>query len=198
MRRLLIVLLVLVSGAFAAGAPARAATIAVDLSSQTMRVSSGEGEVVWPISSARRGFTTPRGSYGVQRLEVLHRSRKYHNSPMPHSIFFHGGYAIHGTYAVGALGRPASHGCIRIAPENAAVLYRIVQAEGARITITGGAPAPGRQYAARADRDGPAALAQRQTPDLRGSYWEPDATALGYDRLPDTTLNHWWMDPAGM
>lgn len=75
--------------------------IHVDLSSQTMHVSSASGDYVWPISSARSGFSTPRGTYGVQRLEAMHRSHKYHNSPMPHSIFFKGGYAIHGTYAVG-------------------------------------------------------------------------------------------------
>jgi single-stranded-DNA-specific exonuclease len=35
-------------------------------------------------------------------------SAKYGNAPMPHSIFFYGQYAIHGTNAVGALGSPAS------------------------------------------------------------------------------------------
>jgi hypothetical protein len=67
----------------------------------------------------------------------MHYSRKYHMSPMPHSIFFRGGYAIHGTYAVGALGRPASHGCVRLAPGNAAKLFAMVQKEGARISISG-------------------------------------------------------------
>ena len=116
--------------------------IHVDLTSQTMQVQSADGaSYVWPVSTARRGFVTPRGSYGVQSLQRMHLSRKYHNSPMPHSIFFRGGYAIHGTYSVGALGRAASHGCIRLAPGHAALLYRMVQAEGARISITGSPPA---------------------------------------------------------
>ena len=85
--------------AFVHAAEARV-RVRVDLASQTMHVSSAEGDYVWPISSARSGFRTPRGTYGVQRMEAMHRSRKYHNSPMPHSIFFNGGYAIHGTYAV--------------------------------------------------------------------------------------------------
>jgi hypothetical protein len=38
---------------------------------------------------------------------------KIRHAPMPHSIFFRGGYAIHGSYATGSLGRPASPGCIR-------------------------------------------------------------------------------------
>jgi hypothetical protein len=73
---------------------------------------------------------------------------------MPNSIFFAGGYAIHGTYETRSLGRPASHGCVRLSPSNAAVLYQMVQAEGARITIAGSPPlhhvlayAPGRRAA---------------------------------------------------
>jgi lipoprotein-anchoring transpeptidase ErfK/SrfK len=46
---------------------------------------------------------------------------------MPHSIFFSGGYAIHATPHTGALGRPASHGCVRLSPGHAATLYGIVK-----------------------------------------------------------------------
>jgi hypothetical protein len=113
--------------------------ITVDLSTQTMNVDSASGAYSWPVSSARDGFVTPRGAYGVQRLETMHYSKKYHNSPMPHSIFFHGGYAIHGTYDLANLGRPASHGCVRISPANAATLYALVQKEGATIHIVGDA-----------------------------------------------------------
>ncbi len=124
-------------GVWATGAQA-AVNIEVDLSHQTMHVTSGNGETrVWPVSTARKGFVTPRGHYRVQSLQAMHYSRKYHNSPMPHSIFFKGGYAIHGTYATGSLGAPASHGCIRLSPDHAAQLYQMVEAEGARISITG-------------------------------------------------------------
>jgi lipoprotein-anchoring transpeptidase ErfK/SrfK len=67
----------------------------------------------------------------------MHYSKKYDNAPMPHSIFFRGGYAIHGTYATGALGRPVSHGCVRLSPAHAAQLYDMVKREGARISISG-------------------------------------------------------------
>jgi hypothetical protein len=138
--------------AFAVSSSAQARVhIAVDLSTQTMHVSSATGEYDWPISSARSGFRTPNGSYGVQSLQAMHRSRKYHNAPMPHSIFFSGGYAIHGTYEIAALGSPASHGCIRIAPSHAAALFQMVQAEGARISISGAPPASELRYA-RAER----------------------------------------------
>lgn len=60
---------------------------------------------------------------------------------MPHSIFFtRAGHAIHGSYVVGRLGTPASHGCVRIAPGNAATLYAMARAEGlagTRVVIAG-------------------------------------------------------------
>lgn len=130
--------------AFAASANAEVA-IDVDLISQTMHVSSESGEYDWPVSTARAGFVTPPGHYAPTGMERMHYSRKYHNSPMPYSIFFRGGYAIHGTYATGALGRPASHGCVRLSPQHAKMLYEMVQREGASISITG---ASGR-YASR-------------------------------------------------
>ncbi len=114
--------------------------IHIDLSSQRMHVQSSKGSYTWPVSTARSGYATPRGSYAPTSLQRMHYSRKYHMSPMPHSIFFNGGYAIHGTYATGALGRPASHGCVRLAPGNAAALYKMVQAEGGSISITGSPP----------------------------------------------------------
>jgi lipoprotein-anchoring transpeptidase ErfK/SrfK len=111
-----------------------------DISSQSMSVRvNGWPSGSWRISSARAGYHTPRGSYRVTRTAAVYFSKKYDNSPMPHSVFFYGGYAIHGTYHVGALGRPASHGCIRVSPANAAKLYALVREYGAartRITIT--------------------------------------------------------------
>ena len=182
----------------AAGAARAAVQIEVDVGSQTMRVTTGDGATyAWPVSTARRGFKTPRGTYGVQSLQRMHYSRKYHNSPMPHSIFFAGGYAIHGTYATGSLGRPASHGCVRIAPENAAALYRMVQAEGARISIRGSAPAEGRLYASRAGkhRIARAAPPRPDTP-FRGGFDDPSA-ALGYAPLVVPSFDQWQGDPSG-
>ena len=112
--------------------------INVDLASQTMTVHSGSGETyVWPISSGRAGHATPNGVFRPRALYVMVHSAKYNNAPMPHSIFFYGQYAIHGTNAVGSLGRPASHGCVRISPANAATLFAMVQRQGAEIRIVG-------------------------------------------------------------
>ncbi|WP_205589613.1 L,D-transpeptidase [Chachezhania antarctica] len=103
----------------------------VDLSDQRMTVMrDGYRLYDWPVSSGRSGYRTPVGQYSAQWLSRHHRSRKYNNAPMPHSIFFHGGYAIHGTNDLARLGRPASHGCIRLHPDHAAMLFQMTQEAG--------------------------------------------------------------------
>jgi lipoprotein-anchoring transpeptidase ErfK/SrfK len=114
--------------------------VTVDKSAQRLTVAvDGATRYDWPVSTARIGYRTPNGSYRPERLERQWFSRKYDWSPMPHSIFFNGGYAIHGSYEISRLGRPASHGCIRLHPNNAAILYRLVQKRvgETRIVVTG-------------------------------------------------------------
>jgi hypothetical protein len=122
------------------GAANATVQIHIDLSSQRMHVESSAGSYDWPVSTARSGYSTPRGSFAPEGMQRMHYSRKYHMSPMPYSIFFRGGYAIHGSYETRSLGRPASHGCVRLSPGNAAQLYHLVQAEGGSISITGTPP----------------------------------------------------------
>ena len=107
----------------------------VSLSKQTMTVTH-RGRVLhrWRVSTARRGYVTPRGQWRPKRMHKMWHSRKYDMSPMPYSIFYHGGYAIHGTNAVSRLGRPASHGCVRLDTANAARLYSLVKKIGPRNT----------------------------------------------------------------
>lgn len=121
----------------ASPAPAAAGVLAqVDLSSQRMTVwVDGIPRYSWPVSTARRGYVTPTGTYRPQSLHRTYYSRKYDNSPMPYAIFFRGGYAIHGSYATGLLGRRASHGCIRLAPGHAATLFSLVRSQGAGATL---------------------------------------------------------------
>ncbi len=142
MKRLLISMaaasILFFAGASASLAASLVATI--DISSQTMTVKKS-GFVVgrWKVSTARRGYYTPRGTYRPTRMHKMWYSRKYHMSPMPHSIFFRGGYAIHGTNSIRNLGRPASHGCVRLHPKNAAKLYSLAKQVGprnVRIVIT--------------------------------------------------------------
>lgn len=116
-------------------------SVDVDLGAQRMHVHSSAGaNYAWPISSGRAGHLTPRGVFRPRAMYTMVHSAKYDNAPMPHAIFFYGQYAIHGTNAVGALGSPASHGCIRLSPQHAALLFALVQSEGAVIHVAGGAP----------------------------------------------------------
>ena len=105
--------------------------IRIDKSSQTMTVNvDGWSQYQWPVSTAKRGYYTPTGSWRPFRLERSWYSRKYDNAPMPHSIFFHGGYAIHATPHIKRLGTPASHGCVRLHPDNARALFALVRQYG--------------------------------------------------------------------
>lgn len=112
----------------------------ISLSAQEMTVYvDGIPRYAWAVSTARAGYRTPVGSYRPTRMHKMWYSKKYDNAPMPNSIFFHGGYAVHGTPHLRALGRPASHGCVRLHPENARTLFSLVKGSGmsnARIVIT--------------------------------------------------------------
>jgi lipoprotein-anchoring transpeptidase ErfK/SrfK len=122
--------------------PAAAAKVEarIDISSQRMYVKvNGVNKYTWPVSTGRSGYGTPTGTFRPQRLERNWYSRKYDNAPMPHSVFFRGGYAIHGTTSIRNLGRPASHGCVRLHPSNAAKLYSLIQQNGmgnSRVIVT--------------------------------------------------------------
>lgn len=116
---------------FGAGAHAGSLKISIDLSQQRMTVKE-DGDAVhsWPISSGRSGYRTVTGTFKPQWMTKMHYSRKYDDAPMPNAIFFHGGFAIHGTYASGLLGSPASHGCVRLSVGNSKKLYDLVQEHG--------------------------------------------------------------------
>jgi len=93
----------------------------------------GVNSYSWPVSTGLGGG--PRsGTYAPQRLERKWNSRKYGWAPMPYSVFFDEGYAIHGTIHVKNLGRRASKGCVRLHPDNAAILFNLVQKRGMKNT----------------------------------------------------------------
>lgn len=109
--------------------------VAVDRGAQRMHVYvNGQLQHSWKVSTGRGRFVTPTGRFRPTRLERSWYSRKYNNAPMPYSIFFLGGYAIHGTYHVRELGRRASRGCVRLRTGHAAQLFSLVQRYGSRQT----------------------------------------------------------------
>ena len=121
--------------AMSTAAVAQEVDITIDLSEQEMFVQTPSGNALWPVSTGRQGYRTPSGTYTPYRITEMHYSKKYDDAPMPFSIFFKGGYAIHGTYDVKRLGRPASHGCVRLHPEAAQSLYGVVEYYGMENTV---------------------------------------------------------------
>lgn len=109
--------------------------VRISLARQSMNVNvDGTHYATWPISTGRQGYGTPSGTFRPQSMHKMHYSRRYNMTPMPYSIFFYHGFAIHGTSEVRNLGRPASHGCIRLSPQNARMLYGLVSRHGMKNT----------------------------------------------------------------
>ena len=130
-------------------AGAGAVLVNIDKSKQKMTVFiDGVEKYVWPVSTGQAGYSTPSGTYTATSMNEIWYSKEWDNAPMPHSIFFRkDGYAIHGTYEAKFLGRPASHGCVRISRENAATLYALVKKVGLKnteVVLTG--VTPGGEY----------------------------------------------------
>ena len=114
----------------------------IDKSRQRMTVSmDGIERYDWPVSTGQRGYSTPSGTYTAKSMNEIWYSKQWDNAPMPHAIFFtKKGHAIHGTNEVKRLGKPASHGCVRLSPQNAATLYALVADNGlenTEVVLTG-------------------------------------------------------------
>jgi lipoprotein-anchoring transpeptidase ErfK/SrfK len=107
----------------------------VNISKQEMVVTEdGVVKYTWKVSTARNGYVTPTGQYTAKWASLKHRSRKYNNAPMPYAIFYNGGYAVHATFDLKRLGTPASHGCVRLHPDNAKQFFTLAQEAGLRNT----------------------------------------------------------------
>jgi hypothetical protein len=117
-------------------APAHAELL-VNISKSQQRLSvtiDGTETYRWPVSTGRRGHATPAGKFRPVRLERHWYSHEYGMTPMPWAVFFHRGYAVHGTMEAYNLGHAASHGCVRLRPDNASILFSLVRREGTRNT----------------------------------------------------------------
>ena len=145
MYRIFIALVAAFIGLVSAGEGALAKKVEIIISkvSQKMTVKvDGDTEYVWPVSTGAAGYETPGGTYKPFRMEAEHFSKEWDDAPMPHSIFFTSrGHAIHGSFHVKSLGRRASHGCVRLHPDNAKILFGLVREAGmsnTSVTLRGG------------------------------------------------------------
>src|SRR5205085_2123469 len=147
-----------------------AVQVTIDKSIQQMTVEvDGRPLYHWPVSTGKGSqYDTPNGKFKAFRMERDHFSKEWDDAPMPNSIFFtQKGHAIHGSFDTKRLGTPASHGCVRLAPANAAKLYALVEKEGVTnttVTLTGVAPSAA------------PAVAKRRVPrsdELEDNYVQP-------------------------
>jgi len=162
---------------FAATAQA-AIVVNIDKSAQRMTVAvDGATRYIWPVSTGRAGYDTPNGTFKVNRMDADHLSQEWDNAPMPHTMFFDmHGHAIHGFFDVKHLGSPVSHGCVRLAPANAATLFALVQGQGmsqTTVVVSGQAPARGGEE-----------MARRRAPTQQVAAQPAQAAPPGYDYQP--------------
>jgi hypothetical protein len=146
--------------------------ISVNKSTQRMLVSvDGQTRYDWPVSTGRAGYDTPSGVYKVNRMDADHHSQEYDDAFMPDSMFFDlKGHAIHGFNDVPHLGMAVSHGCVRLSPANAAVLFGLVKQEGmANTTVEIGGHIPSRPL-----------VASRQAPTQEANNAQPMSIQPGY------------------
>ncbi len=144
--------------------------ISVDEHAQTMSVAvDGVPTYHWKVSTGRSGYDTPTGAFQPFRMERDHFSKEWDDAPMPYSIFFTPeGHAIHGSLETRRLGRPVSHGCVRLDTRNAAILFALVAEQGlgnTHVIISGDSAG----YVARGPAVDPSRLAPLPTPMMSAS-----------------------------
>jgi len=173
MRRSSAITIIALGAAVAASDAEAKLDLFIDKSTQQISViQNGRLLYVWPVSTGQDRFSTPSGVYTPERLERTWFSKAYYNSPMPHAIFFHHGFAIHGSYDIARLGGPASHGCVRLHPQDAALLYGMVEQEGPGNTtiVLGGGWSPNPMPPRYRDLDEPLRPAYGGEGAARGAY----------------------------
>jgi len=121
----------------------------IDKSRQEMTVFvDGVETYTWPVSTGIGGYSTPSGEFTTSSMNKIWYSRQWDNAPMPHAVFFtKKGHAIHATNETKKLGKPASHGCVRLSPENAETFFNLVKESGlenTQVVLTG--ETPGGEY----------------------------------------------------
>jgi len=155
--------------------------ITIDKSAQQMSVAvDGAQRYVWPVSTGRPGYATPSGTFKPNRMDADHYSQEWDNAPMPHAIFFDlEGHAIHGFFDVKHLGSAVSHGCVRLSPDHAQTLFKLVKAQGmseTKVVVAGRTPG---------GDNGPVARSRLPINETVSS--EPTDISPGYGRAPSSS-----------
>jgi hypothetical protein len=183
--------------------PAQAAVlVTIDKSSQQMTVAvDGRPIHQWPVSTGRAGYDTPNGKFKAFRMERDHFSKEFDDAPMPFSVFFtEKGHAIHGSYDK-RIGQPASHGCVRLSPANAATLFALVEQEGVlntTVVLTGTIPSAAPAVARRRVPPRPDELEDAQPQYVQPQYAQPQYAPRQAQRYYDQApAGYYYAQPYG-
>jgi len=161
----------------AATTPGSVVLVNIDKARQRMIVFvDGVEQYNWPVSTGLRGYSTPSGTYTASSMHEMWNSKEWDDAPMPHSVFFtKDGHAIHGSDEVKRLGKPASHGCVRLSPQNAAILYALVGKDGlehTQIELVGTTPG-GESRVAKSRGEGRVSSSARSKPRYLAESYDP-------------------------
>ena len=144
----------------------------------------GIEQYTWPVSTGGPGYATPSGNFTASSMNEVWYSKQWDNAPMPNSIFFtKEGHAIHGSYETKKLGRAVSHGCVRLAPENAKTLYALVEEQGlgnTKVVLTGVTPGGEAKVASQARSKNRNRQAGAAGYDPRDYYYPPSPRGAAF------------------
>ena len=117
--------------------PQQVAWAAYDADGRLIKMGPASGGKAW-CADIGRPCRTPAGQYTVYRKgSASCKSSKYPigkgGAPMPYCMFFHGGYAIHGSGHVPTYN--ASHGCVRVLPLHAKWLSQNFIKNGTQVIV---------------------------------------------------------------
>jgi len=100
----------------------------IEVNVTTQRVTAWEGNV--PVmsfisSTGLPGTPTVLGNYNIywKLTSTLMAGADYYLPDVPYTMYFYGGYALHGTYWHDNFGQPMSHGCVNLKTDHAKQLF---------------------------------------------------------------------------
>ncbi len=121
--------------------------ITVDLGAQQLTAwQDGKIQHQTKVSSGMRLTPTVKGSFkiwakvpiqdmrGPSPYKDIYPSGRYLVKNVPHVLYFHQGYAIHGAYWHNNFGRVASHGCVNVPLKSAEWLFGFADV-GTRVEV---------------------------------------------------------------
>ncbi|MBL7987508.1 MAG: L,D-transpeptidase [Chlorobi bacterium] len=169
------------------------AYLEINLRKQQVQLHRRNGSVAsFPVSTGNpnisEGMATPAGVFTVQNKTPMAISKQFNDAKLHWWIGIQGGVGFHGLDGNGYywnLGvRPSSHGCVRMAREDIAQLYKMVR-PGMLIIVHNGSPGRIVEFCAPGDTAGATVI------DSANVY----SRNLGVKRLRSILESRAWVDP---